>query len=152
MTDLLQSALVEYLESHSDMSMKDLLSEIKIIIKDVKDDQKKQKKSSSKSGEPKPLNPYQSFVKEQMRIFKENGTTLTGKELMREISLLWKQQKDSPNDPEPVTPPESPVSDVETKSKTNVKVDEQKGTKGGAKGNGSKGSVGGFAGRGGTKK
>jgi hypothetical protein len=108
MTDHLQSALVEYLESHSDMSMKDLLSEIKSIIKDVKDDKKKSKKSSLKSSDPKPLNPYQSFVKEQMKIFKDNGTSLTGKELMREISVLWKQQKDGHVVEHFESPPQSP--------------------------------------------
>ena len=30
------------------------------------------------------LNPFQVFVKEQMKIFKDNGTNLTGKELMKE--------------------------------------------------------------------
>ncbi len=39
------------------------------------------------------LNSYQIFVKEQMKIFKDNGTNLTGKELMKEISELWKQKK-----------------------------------------------------------
>jgi len=115
MTDHLQSALVEYLDSHSDMSMKDLLSEIKSIIKDVKDDKKKSKKSSSKSGEPKPLNPYQSFVKDQMKIFKDNGTSLTGKELMKEISVLWKQQKDGHVTEEFESPPQSPRNDEDSK-------------------------------------
>ena len=125
MTDHLQSALVEYLDSHSDMSMKDLLSEIKSIIKDVKDDKKKSKKSSSKSGEPKPLNPYQSFVKDQMKIFKDNGTSLTGKELMKEISVLWKQQKDGHVTEEFESPPQSPRNDSSDESKCEVK-DESK--------------------------
>jgi hypothetical protein len=131
MTDHLQSALVEYLDSHSDMSMKDLLSEIKSIIKDVKDDKKKSKKSSSKSGEPKPLNPYQSFVKDQMKIFKDSGTSLTGKELMKEISVLWKQQKDGHVTEEFESPPQSPRHDSSDEFKCEVK-DESK-SKGGSK-------------------
>jgi hypothetical protein len=137
MTDQLQSALVEYLESHSDMSMKDLLSEIKSIIKDVKDDKKKSKKSLVKSGDPKPLNPYQSFVKEQMKIFKDNGTSLTGKELMRQISVLWKQQKDGHVVEHFESPPQSPrdssnhSSDdsADEKPKDVVKVDKFKDSK-----------------------
>lgn len=123
MTDHLQSALVEYLESHSDMSMKDLLSEIKSIIKDVKDDKKKSKKSSLKSSDPKPLNPYQSFVKEQMKIFKDNGTSLTGKELMREISVLWKQQKDGHVVEHFESPPQSPRDESPNESPDEVPKD-----------------------------
>lgn len=123
MTDHLQSALVEYLESHSDMSMKDLLSEIKSIIKDVKDDKKKSKKSSLKSSDPKPLNPYQSFVKEQMKIFKDNGTSLTGKELMREISVLWKQQKDGHVVEHFESPPQSPRDESPDESPDEVPKD-----------------------------
>lgn len=75
------------------MSMKDLLKEVKDICKDLKDQQKKKSKSDAKDGVTKPLNSYQLFVKEQMKVLKDNGTTLTGKDLMKEIGVLWKQKK-----------------------------------------------------------
>jgi hypothetical protein len=39
------------------------------------------------------LNPYQLFVKEQIKNMKDNGSSLNGKELMKEIAFLWKQKK-----------------------------------------------------------
>jgi len=41
----------------------------------------------------KDLNSYQLFVKEQMKKFKETNSNLTGKEQMKEISIIWKQSK-----------------------------------------------------------
>lgn len=107
------------------MSVKDLLKEVKDICKDLKDQQKKKSKSDAKDGVTKPLNSYQLFVKEQMKVLKDNGTTLTGKDLMKEIGVLWKQKKgtaspvedddahtapeDDDEEPEPEPEPVKPV-------------------------------------------
>lgn len=103
------------------MSMKDLLSEVKSICKDIKEQEKKQKKD--KTGSTKPPNAYQLFVKEQMKAMKDSGSSLTGKDLMKEIGNLWQQKKgslpsvDDEPEPEPVTPPQSPLP---VKSKPSV--------------------------------
>lgn len=81
------------------MSMKDILKEVKDICKDLKDQQKKKSKSDAKDGVTKPLNAYQLFVKEQMKVLKDDGTTLTGKDLMKEVSALWQQKKKSITSP-----------------------------------------------------
>jgi len=96
MTEL-QNALFEYLDNNTDISMKDFLNKIKIDFKTHRDSQKKDKKTS-KSDIVKPLNAYQLFVKEQMKKFKDDDSKLTGKELMKEISILWKQSKETPID------------------------------------------------------
>ncbi len=93
MTEL-QNALFEYLDNNTDISMKDFLNKIKIDFKTHRDSQKKDKKTS-KSDIVKPLNAYQLFVKEQMKKFKDDDSKLTGKELMKEISILWKQSKET---------------------------------------------------------
>ena len=145
MSDL-ETAILEYLKNEPEISVKDLLNEVKSIVKSRKEQLKKEKKESdAKAGVVKPLNPYQLFVKEQMKKFKDDGTTLTGKELMREISTLWKQKKeeafedgvaDSDAEDELSTPPQSPVDSsrgkvVETSTeKKDEKKDEKKKAKG----------------------
>lgn len=121
MSDL-ESAIIDFLENSPETSLKDLLNEVKSIVKSRKEQLKKSKKDSdAKAGVVKPLNPYQLFVKEQMKAFKDNGTSLTGKELMKEISSLWKLKKESSSEPEPEpelsTPPQSPRSEPETEKK-----------------------------------
>jgi hypothetical protein len=93
MTEL-QNALFEYLDNNTDISMKDFINKIKADFKTHRDSQKKDKKTS-KSDVVKPLNAYQLFVKEQMKKFKDDDSKLTGKELMKEISILWKQSKET---------------------------------------------------------
>jgi len=93
MTEL-QNALFEYLDNNTDISMKDFLNKIKADFKTHRDSQKKDKKTS-KSDVVKPLNAYQLFVKEQMKKFKDDDSKLTGKELMKEISIKWKQSKET---------------------------------------------------------
>lgn len=127
MSDL-ESAIIDYLENSPETSLKDLLNEVKSIVKGRKEQLKKSKKDSdAKAGVVKPLNPYQLFVKEQMKAFKDNGTSLTGKELMKEISSLWKQKKETSSEPEPElsTPPQSPRSEPEPEPER--KKDEPKG-------------------------
>jgi len=52
------------------------------------------KKASKKTGEAeKPKRPptaYNLFMREQMEILKEEGSSLTGKEKMQKIAELWK--------------------------------------------------------------
>ena len=92
MTEL-QTAVFEFLDTNPDVSMKDFLNKIKADFKEYKDHVKKDKKNA-KSDVIKPLNAYQLFVKEQMKKFKDEDSKLTGKELMKEISILWKKSKD----------------------------------------------------------
>jgi hypothetical protein len=92
MTEL-QTAVFEFLDTNPDVSMKDFLNKIKADFKEYKDHVKKEKKNV-KSDVVKPLNAYQLFVKEQMKKFKDDDSKLTGKELMKEISILWKKSKD----------------------------------------------------------
>jgi len=127
MTEL-EHAVIDYLESSPEMSLKDLLNEVKSIVKEQKDKLKKEKKNSdAKAGVPKQLNPYQLFVKDQMKVFKDNGTSLTGKELMKEISALWKQKKEIPEpEPELVTPPQSPLPPKKEDKKDGKKKDAKK--------------------------
>ena len=92
MTEL-QTAVFEFLDTNPDVSMKDFLNKIKADFKEYKDHVKKDKKKA-KNDVIKPLNAYQLFVKEQMKKFKDEDSKLTGKELMKEISILWKKSKD----------------------------------------------------------
>lgn len=119
MSDL-KTAILDYLKSKPEISVKDLLNEVKSIVKSYKEQLKKEKKESDvKTGVAKPLNPYQLFVKEKMRTFKDNGTTLNYRERMTEISTLWKLKKelasesdgvaDSDDEPPLTTPPQSPT-------------------------------------------
>ena len=141
MSDL-ESAIIDYLENSPETSLKDLLNEVKSIVKGRKEQLKKSKKDSdARTGVVKPLNPYQLFVKEQMKAFKDNGTSLTGKELMKEISSLWKQKKgdvaSSEPEPELSTPPQSPRSEpspVPEPEKKDPKGPAKGGPKGGPKG------------------
>ena len=139
MTEL-ETAIIDYLENSPESSLKDLLNEVKIIVKGHKEQLKKAKKDNDvKSGIVKPLNPYQLFVKEQMKVFKDNGTSLTGKELMREISALWKAKKEGVSEPELSTPPQSPRSEPEPEKEA-IKDSNKDSNKGSGKG-GFKGGV-----------
>lgn len=153
MTEL-ETAIIDYLENSPESSLKDLLNEVKTIVKGHKEQLKKAKKDNDvKSGVVKPLNPYQLFVKEQMKVLKDNGTSLTGKELMKEISALWKAKKEGVSEPELSTPPQSPRSEPEPEPEKEVikgsnkdsnkgsgKGDTKSGTKSGTK-NGTKNGI-----------
>ena len=152
----LQSAIVAFVQANPSISKKDFLKMVGDNFSEAKGDLKKKNKkaSSSDSDAPaKPLNAYQVFVKEQMTKLKEDGSSATGKELMKEIGVLWKAHKaenDSNSDPEP---------EVVGKSKKGSKKSEEpkkdvkppKGEKGGKQAKdekATKGSVGGFRGKG----
>lgn len=151
MSDL-ETAILDYLKSKPEISVKDLLNEVKSIVKSYKEHLKKEKKeSNAKAGVAKPLNPYQLFVKEKMKKFKDNGTTLTGKELMTEISTLWKLKKevdaesdgvaDSDDEPPLTTPPQSPTHSPRAKDVVEPsKVKDDKKPKENKKGKSEKGS------------
>jgi len=142
MTEL-ETAIIDYLENSPESSLKDLLNEVKSIVKGHKEHLKKAKKDNDvKSGVVKPLNPYQLFVKEQMKVFKDNGTSLTGKELMKEISALWKAKKEGVSEPELSTPPQSPRSEPEPENEA-IKDSNKDSNKGSNKGSGKGGFKGG---------
>ncbi len=44
---------------------------------------------------PKPISQYNIFIREQMKILKDNNSELKNKEKMSYISNLWKQKKES---------------------------------------------------------
>lgn len=70
MTDL-ETAINSYLISNPDTSIKDFLNEVKSICKDFKTKDKKIKKDSSSVSTPKTLGPYQLFVKDKTKQFKD---------------------------------------------------------------------------------
>jgi len=71
----------------------DMIKDIYLTIYDCNDTKIKDNNYKYETNLNNNLNPFQVFVKEQMKIFNDNGTNLTGKELMKEISELWKQKK-----------------------------------------------------------
>ena len=92
----LQSAIAVFVEANPSIAKKDFLKMVGEHFTEAKGDFKKKnkKKSSSDSDTPaKPLNAYQVFVKEQMVKLKEEGSSAIGKELMKEIGVLWKAHK-----------------------------------------------------------
>lgn len=44
---------------------------------------------------PKPISQYNIFIREQMKILKDNNSELKNKEKMSYISNLWNQKKES---------------------------------------------------------
>ena len=129
----LQSAIVAFVQANPSISKKDFLKMVGDNFSEAKGDLKKKtkKSSSSDSDTPaKPLNAYQVFVKEQMTKLKEDGSSATGKELMKEIGVLWKAHKaenDSSSDPEPEVVGKSKKGSK--KSEESSKADSKKSAK-----------------------
>jgi HMG (high mobility group) box len=157
----LQSAIVAFVQANPSISKKDFLKMVGDNFSEAKGDLKKKtkKSSSSDSDAPaKPLNAYQVFVKEQMTKLKEDGSSATGKELMKEIGVLWKAHKaenDSSSDPEPEVVGKSKKGSKKSEDSKKDAKDSKKDAKDSkkdakpAKGEKpAKGSVGGFKGKG----
>lgn len=154
----LQSAIVAFVQANPSISKKDFLKMVGDNFSEAKDDLKKKTKKSSSSSDSdapaKPLNAYQVFVKEQMTKLKEDGSSATGKELMKEIGVLWKAHKaenDSSSDPEPEVVGKSKKGSKKSEdSKKDAKPakDSKKDAKPAKGEKPAKGSVGGFKGKG----
>lgn len=69
--------------SNKNMTEKETLKIIKSIYNDVYEI------------EPKPMSHYNEFVREQMKILKDNNSILKGSEKMSYIGNLWKQSKEN---------------------------------------------------------
>ena len=122
----LQSAIAVFVEANPSIAKKDFLKMVGEHFSEAKGDFKKKnkKKSSSDSDAPaKPLNAYQVFVKEQMVKLKDEGSSATGKELMKEIGVLWKAHKaESASNSEAET--EIVISEEKNKKKSSKSSDE----------------------------
>jgi len=101
---------------------------------------KKEKKAKKDVGEEKPkraATPYNLFMQKKMAEFKEEGSSLTGKEKMTEIAKLWKEMKGfvSSDEEEPKVVEEVKVVEEEVKVvEEEVKVVEEEVKKGKKKG------------------
>lgn len=150
----LQSAIVAFVQANPSISKKDFLKMVGDNFSEAKGDLKKKtkKSSSSDSDAPaKPLNAYQVFVKEQMTKLKEDGSSATGKELMKEIGVLWKAHKaenDSSSDPEPEVVGKSKKGSKKSEDSKKDAKDSKKDAKPAKGEKSTKGSVGGFKGKG----
>ena len=82
--------------------MKKMLTEVhKASASSKKPSKKVKKEEAGEAEKPKrPPTAYNIFMKEQMEILKEEGSTLTGKEKMQKIAELWKEKKTSSSDEE----------------------------------------------------
>jgi len=84
--------------------MKEMLTDIYKTAGPSKKKSSKKEKAEVAADKPKrEPTAYNLFMKEQMEILKEEGSTLTGKEKMQKIAELWKEKKTSSPEKEEIT-------------------------------------------------
>ena len=96
--------LSEKIECMDNLTQADMIKYLKEAYKEV-DTGKKTRKSPKKAEEgveKKKREPsaYNIFMKEKMAELKQNGETLTGKELMQKVAGMWNDHKNASSESE----------------------------------------------------